>query len=108
MTDPTSAPVPAAPATSGGTSGLAIAGIIIDFFIAPLGLILSIVAKSQAKKAGLRSTAATVGIVLGIIFTVGDVIAAISLIGVFASLANECANLGAGTHQVGGTTYTCS
>jgi hypothetical protein len=108
MTDPTAAPVPAAPATAGGTSGLAIAGIIIDFVIAPLGLILSIVAKSQARKAGLRSTVATVGIVLGIVFTVGDVIAIISLVGVFASIASECAQLGQGVHQVGGTTYTCS
>jgi hypothetical protein len=105
MTDPTAVPAAAQPAASKPGSGLAIAGIIIDFFIPLLGLILSIVAKVQSKNAGVKNTAATVGIVLGIIIIVLEIGGGIAL---FAGLFNECASLGAGVHVVSGVTYTCS
>lgn len=105
MTDPTAVPVASPPPAPG--AGLAIAGIIIDFFISPLGLILSIIAKVQAKKAGVRSPAATVGIVLGIVFLVIGVVVTISLVAVFSGIASECAQLGPGVHHIGATTYTC-
>jgi hypothetical protein len=112
MTDPIATP-PAAPpvgppvATSNPGSGLAIAGIVLDFIFAPLGLILSIVAKVQSNKAGVHNTAATVGVVLGIIFSVISVIAGIAIGVGIGSLAGECAQLGAGVHHVGAATYTC-
>lgn len=104
MTDPTAVPAAAQPAASKPGSGLAIAGIIIDFFIPLLGLILSIVAKVQSKNAGVKNTAATVGIVLGIVFIVLFIGGGIAI---FGSLFSECASLGAGVHHVGAATYTC-
>ena len=110
MTDPTPAPAAQPVVVTDGPvpgRGLGIAGLIIDFFIPVLGLILSIVAKVQSGRAGVRNTPATVGIVLGIIFTIGAIIAAIVLAGTIGALASECANLGAGVHHVNGVTYTC-
>ena len=112
MTDPNVVPVqPVQPVAYQPVArpgrGLGIAGLIIDFFVAPLGLILSIVAKVQSSRAGVKNGPATVGIVLGIIFTIGYVIAAIAIGAGIGALASECANLGSGTHTVNGMTYTC-
>jgi hypothetical protein len=111
MTDPTPAPA-AQPVvvTNAPVPGrsLGIAGLIIDFFIPILGLILSIVAKVQSGRANVRNTPATVGIVLGIIFTIGYVILIIVLAVGAGALASECATLGSGVHHVNGVTYTCS
>jgi hypothetical protein len=109
MTDPTLPPAPAAVVSSGNPGkGLGIAGLIVDFFIAPLGLILSIIGKVQASKAGAKNAPAVWGIVLGILFTIGQVILIVVLVGLAATVAAKCADLGAGTHIVGGVTYTCS
>jgi hypothetical protein len=110
MTDPTPAPAAQPVVVASGPvpgRGLGIAGLIVDFFIPILGLILSIVAKVQSGRAGVRNTPATVGIVLGIIFTVGYIILIIVLALGAGALASECANLGAGVHHVNGATYTC-
>jgi hypothetical protein len=112
MTDPTPAPAPAAQPVVVTNApvpgrGLGIAGLIIDFFIPILGLILSIVAKVQSSRVGAKNTVATVGIVLGIIFTVGYIIGIIVLAGTLGAVASECANLGSGVHHVNGVTYTC-
>jgi hypothetical protein len=107
MTDPV-VPQPAPVVVTGVPGkGLGIAGLIIDFFIPILGLILSIVARSQSKRAGFKNTPATVGIVLGILFTVGAIIAIAVSVAALGGIAAQCANLGAGTHVVNGVTYTC-
>jgi hypothetical protein len=116
MTDPAAtpapapAPVPAAPATAGPGKTLGIVGLILAFIgpVSLIGLILSIVARSQSKKAGLTNTPATVGIVIGIIVLVGTIILFVGLGISSAALLAQCADLGPGVHDVNGVTVTCS
>lgn len=73
MTDPTTTPTTAAAeavAQPTPASGLDIAAIITAFLVAPVGIILGVVSRSQAKQAGRKaSTLATVSIVVGSIVT---------------------------------------
>lgn len=98
---------PAASATVDPGRTLGIVGLILSIFIPIVGLIVSIVARRKSKKAGFGNTLAMVGIVIGVVFTLlalgGTTVGVVSLVHV----AHECANLGPGVHQVGGTTYTC-
>ena len=85
LTDPAfPTPVYAAPAVVPGKT-LGIVGLIVDFFIPVLGLILSIVAKVQSNRVSAKNTPATVGIVLGIVFIVVYVIIVIALIALTAA-----------------------
>jgi len=93
-------------ANAGKTLG--IVGLILSFFSGPIGLIVSAVARSQSKKAGLKNTPATVGIVIGLLSTIGIVIAIIAGIAGGAALLGQCADLGPGEHDVNGVTITCS
>lgn len=106
-----------APAYSGGSAPvgdaaagktLGIVGLVLAFVAAPLGLILSIVALSQSKKAGVKNTPAKVGVILSIIFIVLAIIITIAAIAIGAAAFNEaCASLGSGVHTDGTTTITC-
>jgi hypothetical protein len=107
MTDPVVPPAPA-PTPSAAGKGLGIAGFIVDFFVAPVGLILSIVAKVQSSRAGVKNGLATAGIVLGAIFTIGGVIGIVAFGAAIGGVAAECAKLGNGTHVVGNSTYKCA
>jgi hypothetical protein len=109
MTTPAPAPVPAAPAAAPGKT-LGIVGLILSFFgpVSLIGLILSIVARSQSKKAGVSNTPATVGIVIGLIVLVISIIVFIILGVTAAALVAQCADLGPGVHDVNGVTVTCS
>ena len=70
----TAAPAPAArrrPApTSDAGKTLGIVGLVLAFVFSLAGLIVSAIARSQSKKAGVKNTPATVGLVLSIIFLV--------------------------------------
>ena len=87
--------------------GLGIAGLVLAFLIPPLGLILSIVAKVQSRKAGARNGVATAGIIVSIVVIVlwiaGIVLVSTLLGGIFQA----CAELGPGVWDVSGVTYTC-
>lgn len=87
---------------------LGIVGLIVAFPASLIGLILSIVALVQSRKAGRGNIPATVGIVVAAVLTVVWVIVGIVLVVVFVNLAGTCAGLGPGTHYVDGVTYTCS
>lgn len=106
------APPAPAPAASEPGKGLGIAGLVLAFFIPLVGLILSIIARSQSKKAGVPNTPATVGLILSIVFLVIGIIVAIivgvSLASAAAYLTQVCTELGDGVHEVGGVTYTCN
>ncbi|MEJ1090777.1 hypothetical protein [Microbacterium istanbulense] len=94
-----------APAPS---QGLAIAGLVLAFVAAPVGLILSIVAAVKLKKQGAPRGLAIAGIIAGAILTVLG-IAALAIAGAFfASIFSVCAEYGPGVWQVNGVTYTCS
>lgn len=108
MTTPAPAPAPVpgpAPASDGKTLG--IVGLVLAFVFSLAGIIVSAIARSQSKRAGVKNTPATVGLVLGIIFLIGQIIAIILFATVFASLFNACAQLGPGVWDVNGVTYTC-
>jgi hypothetical protein len=81
------------PATYPGKT-LGIVGLIVSFFFSLIGLIISIIAFNQSKAAGFKNTPAKVGIILGIVFLVLGIIAAIAIPGLIAgacaSGAAEC------------------
>ena len=83
----------ATPSTYPGKT-LGIVGLIVSFFFSLIGLIISIIAFNQSKAAGFKNTPAKVGIILGIVFLVLGIIAAIAIPGLIAgacaSGAAEC------------------
>jgi hypothetical protein len=99
MTTPPAAPVASAPGKT-----LGIVGLILAFVAAPIGLILSIVAKVQSRAAGVKNGPATAGIIVGILVILAYIIIPIVVLG---GVAAQCADLGPGVHQVNGVTYTC-
>jgi uncharacterized membrane protein len=86
---------------------LGIAGFVLSLLgpLTLIGLILSIIAFVQSKKAGMRNGFALAGIIIGAIFTIGGI--ALLVFGI-ASLAQTCAELGNGVHERNGVTYTCN
>ena len=87
--------------------GLGIAGFIVSFFFSLVGLILSIIAYVQSRKAGYKNGLALAGIILGSVFTViGTIIAVLGISAAF-TLAAKCEELGPGVHMDGSTTITC-
>ncbi|MEA5454863.1 DUF4190 domain-containing protein [Sinomonas sp. JGH33] len=108
--DSTTAPYPSGnlqPQTVPGKT-LGIVSVILPFVgFGLIGLILGIVAKSQSKKAGAKNTPAVVGIVLGAISVVVGIIVTIAIIVGIGAVAQQCQQLGPGTHQIGASTITC-
>ena len=100
-------PVPAsAPVSDGKTLG--IVGLVLAFLFSLAGLIVSIIARGQSKRAGVSNGPATAGIVISIIGLVIGVIIAGTTIAGFVALAGACADLGPGVHDLGnGGTITC-
>jgi len=100
------APYSPQPVNPGQTLG--VVGLVLDFIVLPVGLILSIVALSKSKKAGMTNGVAVAGIVVGAIFMVFAIIGiAFAVVGATA-LAQQCQELGPGVHYVNGVTVTCS
>jgi hypothetical protein len=105
------APAPAAPSSDAGKT-LGIVGLVLAFVFALAGLIVSIIARSQSKNAGVKNTPATVGLVLSIIFLVIQIIwvvfAIIAAVTLGAAAAELCAGLEAGEYITDtGVTVTC-
>ena len=98
-------PVP--PAQDPGRT-LGIVGLVLSFLTAAVGLVVSIVALRRSRKAGHKNGFALAGVVVGgvvtLLWVVGLAVGGVALGGVAA----KCAELGPGTHTVGGVTYTCS
>lgn len=106
MTTPAPAPVPAAAPVSDGKT-LGIVGLVLAFLFSLAGLIVSIIARGQSKKAGVPNTPATVGIVISIIGIVITLIWIIVAIAGFGALMSACAEYGPGVHEIDGVTLTC-
>jgi hypothetical protein len=97
------------PAAGGDFPGktLGIIGLVLSFFTTIIGLIISIVALRQSKKACFKNTPALVGVIVGIVTTVlAIIIGGIAIAGVIA-LLDQCAQLGPGVHNVNGVTVRC-
>ena len=88
--------------------GLGIAGLILAFFMPLIGLILSIVAKGKSKKAGHKNVIALWGLILSIVFMIGQAVVIMILVLAAVSLSAKCKDLGPGTHYDNGTTITCN
>lgn len=87
---------------------LGIVGLILSFFTALIGLIVSAIGLSKSRKAGFKNTPALIGVIIGALGTIGAVIAIIAIIAGASAIAQRCAELGPGTHESGGVTITCS
>lgn len=100
-------PVPNPP---GRTLGLI--GLIVAFVAPVVGLVLSIVARSQSQAAGLPNPLAKAGIIVGIVLTAVTVVILVATglggFALFKGIFDMCQQLGPGVHQVNGVTYTCS
>lgn len=97
----------AAPPAEDPGKTLGIVGLVLSFFTAIIGLIISIVALRKSKKAGFKNTPAVIGIIVGILSTIVAIIVAIVSIVAFTALLSQCAQLGPGVHNVNGVTVTC-
>lgn len=95
------------PAVEDPGKTLGIVGLILSFFTAVIGLIISAVAFSKSRKAGFKNTPALVGIIIGALGTIGVVIAIIVSVVALGAVASQCAQLGPGVHNVNGVTVTC-
>jgi hypothetical protein len=80
----TPAPAAQAPVSDGKTLG--IVGLVLAFLVPLAGLIVSIIASGQSKKAGVPNGPAKAGIILSIIFMVLGLIFAILYFAFFATL----------------------
>lgn len=95
------------PAAEDPGKTLGIVGLILSFFTALIGLIISAVALNKSKKAGFKNTPALVGIIIGALGTIGIVIAIIVSVVALGAVASQCATLGPGVHNVNGVTVRC-
>jgi heme/copper-type cytochrome/quinol oxidase subunit 2 len=86
---------------------MGIVGLVLAFVASVIGLIVSAIAYNKSKKAGFKNTPALVGIIIGALSTLITIIVIIVSVASFSALMNKCAELGPGTHQEGGVTYTC-
>lgn len=93
---------PAGPQDPGRTLG--IVGLVLAFLAPLIGLIVSIIANSKSKAAGFKNTLAKAGIIVSIVVMLA-VTAAVAIPTI--NVMNKCKELGPGTHQEGGVTYTC-
>jgi hypothetical protein len=111
MTDPNvpdpaapAAPAPAAPAAPAAAPGtypgktLGIVGLILSFVAAIVGLIVSAIALSQSKKAGFKNTPAKVGLILGIVFSIGWIIFWVLWGVAFAAIVSNCPEVSPGQY----------
>lgn len=96
------------PATTYPGKTLGIVGLIASIPFNVIGLIISIVALVQSKKAGYRNTPAVVGIIIGAVLTLATVVVIIVVMVIAFSFVGNCAELGPGIHEVNGVAYTCS
>ncbi|THJ66663.1 DUF4190 domain-containing protein [Arthrobacter echini] len=91
---------PGPPAENPGRT-LGIVGFILAIFIAPVGLIISIIAFVKSRKAGMGNGLALAGIIIGAIFTVLLVLGAIAFGALFNEIAQQfaeaCEGLPSGT-----------
>ncbi len=87
---------------------LGIAGLVLAFLCSLVGLIVSIIAYNQSKKAGFKNTPALIGIIVGAVFlALGLVGYLLGGMGAFYAY-QQCQQLGPGVHDVNGVTVTCS
>ena len=90
---------------------LGIVGFILSILIAPVGLVISIIAFVKSRKAKMGNGFALAGIIIGAVFTILGAIALIGLIALiptFTEFAELCQGVPSGTEvEFQGTTTPC-
>ena len=87
---------------------LGIIGLILAFSINVVGPIVSIVALRESTKAGFENGPATAGIVVSILIVGAAIVAGIAAAATAATAASQCAEYGAGVHELdSGVTLAC-
>jgi hypothetical protein len=107
---------PAAPVASDQSRSVGfivgLLALIFAFTIPIVGAVMGGIAVAQARAGGYRNPLGMAGLILGIIFTVLIivlvVVAIVLGINLFSGVIDTCQQLGPGTHQQDGITYTCS
>lgn len=101
---------PAAPVNPGKTMGI-VSLVLSIIGIHLIGIILGFVGLSQSKKAGQKNGFAVAGIIIGFIgiaLLLLFLVAGGALFGtLFSGFAQVCGELGSGTWEIDGVTYTC-
>ncbi len=87
---------------------LGIIGVVLAVPVSLIGLVISIVALAQSKRAGYQNVPAIVGIIISAGLLLVGTAVVILLVVVFGNIIGQCAELGPGTHYVDGVTYRCS
>jgi len=105
------AAVPVAPTVAVAVNpghSLGIAGLVLAFIAPLIGFILSIVALNKSKKVSMKNGVALAGVIISSISLVIWLIFGTILVIAAVKVAQQCSDLGPGTHFVDGVTYTCS
>jgi uncharacterized Tic20 family protein len=109
----TAAPVTSRPSQVDPTNFVLSLIALISAFVFPLaGAIIGGIAMNQSRRAGQPNTIAKVSFIVGLVLTILIiVIVVVSIVlgvGLFSEIFQICQQLGTGTHDYHGVTYTCS
>ena len=94
--------VAASPDKIKSNKNMAIAGLILSFFIGLVGLIIGIVSMKNAKKLGVKNNIALASLIVGGVVTVGQVLASLFIGLLVYSAVSQCANGGGTTTSADG------
>jgi len=84
---------PTEPAKAGDPGyGLGIAGFVVSFFVGVAGLIMSVIALNQSKRAGKKNGFALAGLIIGIVKTALEILAIAGLIIGITFFASYCSS----------------
>lgn len=103
---PAAAPAAAFATDPGATMG--IVGLVLSFFMAPVGLIVSIVALIRSRRSGRRNGFAIAGIAVASTLLAGFALLIALIVPPIVDAVQTCADLGPGVHEVGNARYTCT
>ena len=100
-------PYATAPVATDPGRTLGIVGLVLSFFTALVGLVVSIVALRRSRRAGFTNGFALAGTIVGGLGTLAVVVVVVVGGVTLGGVAAKCQELGLGTHTVDGVTYTC-
>ncbi|MBN9176423.1 MAG: DUF4190 domain-containing protein [Microbacterium sp.] len=88
-------------------SAMSVVGFILAFPIPVAGIVVSIIALARSRKTGDRKGLAVAGVIVSAVGLLFTIVCLAILIPMAMQLIGMCAELGPGTHQIEGATYTC-
>jgi hypothetical protein len=100
-------PAPAELTERPNLKSVAVLGLILSCVAGPVGLIISLVALIRSHRAGERSTAALVGVIVGVVTTLAFIGGVIYFRAVLEGDIGVCAELGPGVQDGISGTFEC-